>query len=488
MSTNDRILPLMQAVRGPVLVKYTGQLLLMVVPIAQVPFLIAVILGEATIGLPYLYLSLVLLPIALATLRIRSTVQLQTNEALVIVALIFLITPLTMTFPMMSHGIGFLDALFEAISGVTTTGLSTLVNIEQRSDTFLFTRAWLQWNGGLGIVVLSLALFIGPGTAARRLSLTSMDRDNLPASTHLHARRMLLVYLSLTLLGTLILIALHTHWFTALVHVLAGISTGGFSSFDNSIAELDSWGARFALMLIALTGAIPLALYHPSYFKSWREFIHHPELRAILMLSLSCAIFLACCMKLIGSFSWETVIENAPLLALSAQTTVGFSSMEISNLDQASKLILIVSMLIGGGVGSTAGGIKLLRLLILIRLLQLMIQRTCLPANAVTKPQIGGHSLDGHEIEHALVLILLFVLLILLSWFPFVAYGYDPLNALFEVVSATATVGLSTSITAPDLPAFLKAVLCTDMLLGRLEGVALLLVLYPRTWFGRRKE
>jgi trk system potassium uptake protein TrkH len=86
------------------------------------------------------------------------------------------------------------------------------------------------------------------------------------------------------------------------------------------------------------------------------------------------------------------------------------------------------------------------------------------------------------------VLILLFILIILLSWFPFVAYGFDPLNALFEVVSATATVGLSTSITAPDLPAFLKAVLCTDMLLGRLEGVALLLVLYPRTWFGRRME
>ena len=102
------------------------------------------------------------------------------------------------------------------------------------------------------------------------------------------------------------------------------------------------------------------------------------------------------------------------------------------------------------------------------------------------KPQIGSHSLEGHEIEHALVLILLFVFIILLSWFPFVAYGYDPLNALFEVVSATATVGLSTSITAPDLPQFLKTVLCMDMLLGRLEGVALLLVLYPRTWFGRR--
>jgi trk system potassium uptake protein TrkH len=115
-----------------------------------------------------------------------------------------------------------------------------------------------------------------------------------------------------------------------------------------------------------------------------------------------------------------------------------------------------------------------------------MIQRTCLPLNAVIKPQIGGHSLEGHEIEHALVLILLFLVIILLSWFLFVAYGYAPLDALFEVVSATATVGLTTSITGPDLPLFLKAVLCMDMLLGRLEAVALLLLLYPRTWIGRR--
>ena len=104
------------------------------------------------------------------------------------------------------------------------------------------------------------------------------------------------------------------------------------------------------------------------------------------------------------------------------------------------------------------------------------------------KPQVGGHSLEGREIEHALLLILMFLLIILLSWFAFVAAGYAPLDALFEVVSATATVGLSTSITGPDLAPFLKGVLCLDMLLGRLEAVAILLVLYPRTWFGRRME
>jgi trk system potassium uptake protein TrkH len=337
-------------------------------------------------------------------------------------------------------------------------------------------------------VILSLAIFIGPGTAARRLSLTSMDRENLPASTRLHARRMLLVYVTLTLLGILVLMLLGTDWFDAMVHVLAGISTGGFSSFDSSIAALDGWPVRYILMLIALAGAIPLALYHPSYFKNRRDLVGHPELRAILILCLCAIAALAISMRMVGGFSWDSVLHHAPLLALSAQTTVGFSSMDIVNLDPASKLLLILSMAIGGGIGSTAGGIKILRLLIMLRLLQLLIQRTCLPPSAVIKPKVGGHSLEDHEIEHTLLLILLYLVIILLSWFPFVAAGYDPLNALFEVVSATATVGLSTSITGPDLAPFLKGVLCLDMLLGRLEAVAILLVLYPRTWFGRRME
>jgi trk system potassium uptake protein TrkH len=193
-------------------------------------------------------------------------------------------------------------------------------------------------------------------------------------------------------------------------------------------------------------------------------------------------------MRWVAGMPWDTVLDNAPLIAISAQTGAGFTSLDIASLDPASKLVLIVSMLVGGGVGSTAGGIKILRLIILLRLLQLLVQRACLPANAVVQPRLGGHRLEGREIEHGLLIILLFLLIILLSWLPFLALGYAPLDALFDVVSAVATVGLSSGVVGPELPGLLKGVLCLDMLLGRLEGVALLLVLYPRVWIGRRME
>ena len=185
---------------------------------------------------------------------------------------------------------------------------------------------------------------------------------------------------------------------------------------------------------------------------------------------------------------WQDILLHAPLVAVSAQTGAGFTSTPIGEMDAASKFVLILSMTAGRGMGSTAGGIKILRLLLLLRLLQLIIRRTCMPSHAVVEPRLGRHRLADREIEHALLIIMLFLIVILLSWFPFLAMGYAPLDSLLEVVSATATVGLSSGITGPELPGFLKGVLCLDMLLGRLEVVALVLVLYPWTWFGKRSE
>ena len=148
---------------------------------------------------------------------------------------------------------------------------------------------------------------------------------------------------------------------------------------------------------------------------------------------------------------------------------------------------MIVAMLVGGSVGSSAGGFKLLRLLILLRMLQLMIRRAAMPSHAVAEPYLAGHKLETDDMLRAMQLILLFIGIMVLSWLPFVIMGYDPLDALFEVVSACGTVGLSSGIARPELEPFLKGVLCFDMIAGRVEIIALLIVLYPRNWIGRRE-
>jgi len=142
-------------------------------------------------------------------------------------------------------------------------------------------------------------------------------------------------------------------------------------------------------------------------------------------------------------------------------------------------------MAVGGNLGSTAGGIKIMRLLIILKILRLLMVRSGLVAGTVLQPRYMEKRLETDEIEHCFVLALIFIGIIFISWLPFVIMGYPALDALFEVVSACGTVGLSTGITSMKLPVLLKTVLCVDMLMGRLEIIAVLVVLYPPTWFGK---
>jgi trk system potassium uptake protein TrkH len=173
-------------------------------------------------------------------------------------------------------------------------------------------------------------------------------------------------------------------------------------------------------------------------------------------------------------------------MATSAQTTTGFASLPVSELDATAKLALILSMLVGGSVGSTAGGFKLWRLLLLLRLSQLVLHRIAMPDHAVVELRLGGRVIEADELTRGLLLMLLFATVVLFSWFPFLWFGHDPLNALFEVVSALATTGLSAGIASPELHPLLKGILCADMVLGRLEIVTVLVLFAPRTWFGKR--
>jgi trk system potassium uptake protein TrkH len=179
---------------------------------------------------------------------------------------------------------------------------------------------------------------------------------------------------------------------------------------------------------------------------------------------------------------------NLVLTAFSAQTTAGFSTIAVSELDPFSKVLIIIAMTIGGSVGSSAGGIKLLRLIVMIRLVQLMILKTRLTPRAAMETRIAGRQWNDDELVRVLAIAGLFVGVVLVSWLPFLWAGYDPLDALFEVTSATGTVGLSTGITGPALPPLLKGLLCLDMLLGRLEILPVLVLLAPRTWIGYRRE
>ena len=473
------------AVRLPVLLKYFGQFCLVIGALTLVPLGASLIFGESHLSGRYGIVTLAVGGLGFLLSRIRVADRVQDNEAMVLAAWLFLFTPLIMSYPMMASGLSFLDALFEAISGATTTGLSTLPTVENKPATFLFARAWMQWYGGLGIVILSLALVVRPGLAAKGLSVSETPEEDLVGGTKANARRALTVYSGLTGGCILLLLLLGLNPFYAVVYALASVSTGGFAPHNSSLAALGNWPAQGAVILFCLAGATPFAFYH-SHRKRPGLTTNVLQFRTILACGFFVTLFLSFCMWGVGGRSWFEVFRQAPLMAFSAQTTAGFSTVNVPQLDDASKLVLIFSMLLGGGIGSTAGGLKILRLLILIQILRVAIARTSLARHAVLEPRLTGQRLPDEEIHNAMLIILLFIGGVVISWVPFVLLGYDPLDALFEVVSAMGTVGLSAGLSRPDLPAVLKGVLCVDMLMGRLEILAWIVLLYPRTWIGRR--
>jgi len=487
MATDSSLRVLSHAVRFPVVLRYLGELLLALAALTLVPFAVALAVGEPSVAWRLVLVSGGLAAIGAWGARRRAAAPVQPNEAMVVTALAYLAASLVMVYPFMAAGIDPIDAWFEAVSGVTTTGLSTLGSVEALPRSLLFARAWMQWYGGLGIVVLTATLLSANDVSARRLVLPAESEENLVTTTRVHARRMLVVYLLLSGVGIGVLLILGLGAFDAVCHTLAAISTGGFATHDASLAAFDGWAVRGAVLGIAFCGAVALPLYYRARHESWRVLVRDEELRLLTALTLVVALLLFLLEFGPGGASADA-IGHSLLTAVSAQTTTGFATYPAAELNAGAKAVLLFAMASGGSLGSTAGGFKLLRLLMLGRLLRLWLRRFSLPPHAVADLRIGGHRVESDEALRGIGLILVFILTVLASWIPFLAYGYDPLDALFDVVSATATTGLSTGVVSTALESPLKVVLCLDMLLGRLEFMAVLILFFLPTWWGQRGE
>lgn len=474
---------LAQPVRYRVLTRYLARIGLAVIVLRLVPISVSWLNGDRAFMINQLSTLAVLSAICLPLSRIQAPDDIKDNEVLVIFALSFFLSAASGCIPFIGEGLSDIDAFFEAVSAVTTTGLTTLSQIQQHSPGFLFARSWMQWYGGLGIVIFSIGLlFQDKGLAARRLAMGDIgDSRDILGNARAHSVKLLTIYCALTVFAISLLLMAGAAPLSAVTHVLSGISTGGFSIYDSSLAAIDQWSIQFMIVLCSVLGAVSLPFSYRFVQNGIQELSFTLEIRALLWLSIWVIGLLFFCSGESGGNALLR-LKHAVILGLSAQTTTGFVNVDVGALDNASKLSLIFSMLVGGSIGSTAGGIKILRLLIVLRLLQFFIQRTALPAHAVLERHLNNGKLEFHEIEKALMLILIFMGTVLCSWLPFLMAGYEPLNALFEVVSACSTTGLSTGITRTELEPGLKIVLIVDMLLGRVEFLAFLIFLYPRTW------
>lgn len=481
---------LMHAARVRVVAGTLAQLLVMLALLSAVPAVVALGLGSTALAARLAVVAGVLCVLGFVLLRLPGLdlrrVDLQWNEALAVTALAFLLAAGAMVWPMMAAGIGPADALLETVSAVTTTGLTVLHGLERADPAVLFLRAWMQWYGGLGIAVLTAALIMRHHTSARRLLETTGERLTSAGARH-HARTVFVVYAGLTVLAVAAVWAAGVAPFDAVLHALPAAATGGFAPADESLARLPV-AAIGVLTAVCLLAAVSLPLYArvPSRGLGvlWRDEEVHMLVALVLLVTLA--------LMLIGQWQqgldWPAALGHGLALGVSAQTDTGFSTTDIAALPAAALLVLMLSMTIGGCTGSTAGGLKIVRLLVLLRLVQLALRRTAVAERAVLNARVDDERVEQDMITGALQLLTLWLAVLLLSWLVFLLHGAPALPSLFEVVSATANAGLSAGLTGPELAPILKAVLIVDMLFGRVEIVAMLVLLYPPTWIGRRRK
>lgn len=477
------------AVRFAVLGYYLGLAQLALAALMAVPALVCLAFGEGLLALTLAGLAAVYAGGGAVLSRLHAPDDLQQNEALVLLAAVFVFVAALTTIVFGHAGLAPIDALFEATAAVTTAGLSTIDSVERLTPGLLFTRSWIQWFGGLAFIVLAVSLVLGPGVAALRLSAHA-DRDALQLSGTLQrARQILIVYLALTAVGIAALLACGVDPFAALVYGLSAVATGGYAPDDRGLGGLPGIPAQAAVLLICLAGAVSFDLYVQLRRRRLRALTRDRAVVTLLTVTAvtTLAVFAIEGLSRGGRPSAE-LLWSALQLAVMAHTTAGFHTDPLTEFAPASQLLAAFAMLMGGDIGSTAGGIKILRVLIALRVLQLVLARTSIPRHGVLIPRLAGHRLHAEEIITAFSLVALYGLLVVLSWAAFVLAGYDPFAALIEVMAAVSNGGIGAGVTGPDLPAGLKAVLIFDMLAGRLEVLAILVLLYPPTWFGRRRS
>ena len=468
-------------IRPRFVLTYLGVLALTVAILTLPPLVVSLAYDEKILALRLVGVIAALTAFGIPMIPILPANALQENEALAITALAFILIPVFMAFPLMSSSFPYRLALFESYSAITSTGLTVVDRIESCSRGFLFLRSWMQWYGGLGIAIVSVALFLRHSIAAKRL-LGLPETNGWLTSSRAYARNVLISYCVLTIAGVLGVYMFLGEGFHAVVLTLSAVSTGGFSSFDDSLASIDPL-SRIAVMLVALAGALPLALVYRAMRGDIRALVADREVLVFLTLIAVSGFWL--CTILPSDATGASTRLDRGLLTLSAHSTTGFSALDTTALSAAIQTTIILAMLVGGCGGSSSGGIKVWRIIVAGRLLLHHLAGAGLPEHAWLRLRVEKLS-SRRDIDSTVLVFALMFCVIGLSWVALCAYGYPMGNALFEVVSATTNAGLSSGITSSRMSPGAAWILVIDMLLGRLEFIALLIILFPPAWTSKR--
>ena len=374
-------------------------------------------------------------------------------------------------------------AFFESISGYTGTGLTMAARADLLPKTLQWWRSFTEWIGGMGVIVLMLSILAGPRPGAARYSLYYAEArgEKIHPSISSTIRTMWWIFLLYTFISVVALWGAGMPMWESINHAMTGISTGGFTVTNNSIASYDSVAIEVVLIPIMLLGAISFAVHYEMMRGKGRVLWEDFQTRWFLAIVLIGIAFLTLeNLMVIGGF---TALRHSAFQMVSSITCTGFQSANIAAWSATGKLLLAAAMFIGGAAGSTAGGIKVMRMLILMRGVSWRFRKIVSPRQAIVPFRLGATVIDesdvGQRLEDASLITFLWLVFLglgIVVLLHTVSSEYTLSDVIFEVASAQGNVGLSVGITQPTMSLASKLTLCFNMWIGRLEIIPVLML------------
>lgn len=411
---------------------------------------------------------------------------LETRHAMIIAAVGWLIAPLLYAIPfMIGTHMSFIDAYFESMSGWTGTGLTMIAHPSELTHTMQFLRSIMQWLGGVGVIVLMISIIARPGTCMYNLYAAEGREEKVHPRIIQTVRSIWWVYLLLTIVSIGLLLAVRISLWDAINIAMTAISTGGFSITDQGITQYHSTMIEIVLIPIMLMGAIPFLIHYRVIRRKMSSYLQDIQCRALFALVVIGSIILVAENTI--SMNNESMLINigeSVFQLVSAITCTGFQTVDIHQWTATAKIILIIVMIIGGAAGSTSGGIKTFRAIMLAKGVGWWLKKIALPKEAVISFSIGHKNLtEAHkneELEEVSLLLNLWIVFLLLGVIVLlhvVPAHFDLGDVIFEVTSAQSNTGLSTGITTEDLAVAGKVMLIFNMWIGRLEIIPIVFLL-----------
>jgi len=384
---------------------------------------------------------------------------------------------------------GFVAALFESVSGFTTTGASVIAVVEPVPRSILLWRATTHFLGGMGILVLCVAVFSFLGVGGMQLyraEVAGPSKDRLTPRIAGTAKLLWGVYVVICSLQILLLKLGGMSWFDAVCHSFATVATGGFSTRSTSIAAYNSLYIEIVTIAFMFLGGMNFALHYAAIRGGLKTYFRDSEFRFYLGIwAIACVI--------VALNTWHSIyptlgaaLRNSVFSVTSLMSTTGFSTADFDRFPATSKLILLLAMLIGGCVGSTGGGIKQLRVHVALKKTARRIKLFMHP-NAVVQIKVNREPVDDDIVSNILGFIVLYLMTFAIAATIMTIFTRDLLSAVSSVIATMGGVGPGLGLVGPlqnyaAIPAGGKIVLIFCMLLGRLEFYTLLALCFPSFW------